>query len=184
MSALLTFCKRLWLDCRLFLANEIIGHVPSHLFRLWCYRRLMRARIGSGTSIFMSARFDTIGGLIIGDNSVINRQCRLDTRGGLTIGANVSISENVIILTASHDIYARDFAGTQSPVVIGDYVFIATRAMILPGVTIGHGAVVAAGAVVTKSVSDYEVVAGIPARQIGSRRSDLEYSVFYRRLLQ
>src|SRR5205085_1627321 len=100
------------------------------------------------------------GGLKIGRNCVINQKCRLDPRGGITIGDNVSISAEVCVLTGDHDPSAPDFASRNSPVFIHDYVFVGTRAMILRGVTVGRGAVIAAGAVVTKDVGELSIVAG------------------------
>ena len=179
-----SFFKWMWLEFRLYSANEIVLHLPSHTLRLWFYRCVMKFRIGKGSSVFMSCRFDTPGQLSIGANSTINRGCRLDSRGSLTIGDNVSMSTDVIVLTASHDIQASDFAGFNSPVTIGDYVFIGTRAMILPGVTLGKGCVIAAGAVVSRDVSPYTIVGGVPARPIGTRTNDLNYEVNYRRLFQ
>jgi maltose O-acetyltransferase len=174
--------QRVWLDGRLYLANRVIAGFPSHIVRLWFYRHVMKAEIGRGSSIFMDAWLDTPGGLKIGEGSTINQRCRLDTRGGLTIGNRVSISAEVCILTAAHDIRSRGFEGTVAGVHIGDHVFIGTRAMILPGVTLGQGAVVAAGAVVTGNVEPYTIVAGVPARKLGVRRSDLDYTAHYRRL--
>jgi acetyltransferase-like isoleucine patch superfamily enzyme len=60
-------------------------------------------------------------------------------------------------------------------VLIEDYVFIGTRAMILPGVILGKGCAVAAGAIVTKSVVPFTIVAGVPAKPIGHRVENLEY---------
>lgn len=177
-----TFCRRVWYDGRLYLANRIIARVPSHWARLFFYRTVMKVEIGKNSSIFMDAWFDTVGNIVIGTNSTINQRCRLDGRGGLTIGSNASISAEVCILTGEHDIQSSDFSGIVSPVRIEDYVFVGTRAMILPGVSLGKGAVVAAGAVVTKDVEPFTVVAGVPAREIGRRNSVLEYSVYYRRL--
>jgi maltose O-acetyltransferase len=78
----------------------------------------------------------------------------------------------VAILTAQHRIDSPDFALVTKPVVIGDNVWIGMRATILPGTTIGRGAVVAAGAVVTGSIPPLTVVAGVPARPIGGRAAD------------
>jgi maltose O-acetyltransferase len=142
----------------------------------------MRVKIGNGTSIFMRAWLDTPGGLTIGKNSTINQGCRLDARGGLSIGDNVSISAEVCILTAAHDVGSVTFDGFGKPVDIQDFVFIGTRAMVLPGVSIGTGAIVAAGAIVTKNVESYSVVAGVPARIIGRRPLGLNYTATYRRL--
>ena len=62
---------------------------------------------------------------------------------------------------------------------IGDRVWIAYRAVILPGVTIGEGAIVAAGAVVSRDVAPWTIVAGNPAREVGTRRRDLDYRLDY-----
>ena len=142
----------------------------------------MGAAIGPGSSILMGAWLDSPGGLTMGRNSVVNERCRLDTRGIISIGNNVSISADVCIMTAEHDIQDKHFRGVTEPVTIEDYVFVGTRAVVLPGVTVGHGAVVAAGAVVTKNVEPYEIVAGVPARKIGTRTLDLQYNARYRRL--
>ncbi len=77
---------------------------------------------------------------------------------------------------------SQNFSGRVRPVVIEDYVFIGTRAMILPGVTLGKGSAVGAGAVVTKSVPPFTVVAGVPAKPISDRRTDLDYNCIYLRL--
>ena len=132
----------------------------------------------------MHCTFDAARGLSIGKDSVINARCRLDTRGGIHIGNAVSISQEVIILTADHDADSTDFAGRNRKVVIEDYVWIGTRAMILPGVNIGRGAIVAAGAVVSKDVEPFTVVAGVPAQCIKKRRQDINYRINYHRLFQ
>ena len=130
----------------------------------------------------MDAWFYTRRGLRIGRNSVINERCRLDTRGGITIGDNVSVSPEVCILTADHDMRSRTAAGREREVVISDHVFIGTRAVILPGVRLERGCAVAAGAVVTRDVEAFTIVAGVPARPIGERPADLSYTVEYQRL--
>jgi len=171
--------RRLWFDGILFLCNNVVGHFPSHTVRRWFYRAVMRFDIGKRAFIFMGAQFDTRDHFKLGDYSTINQGCRLDNRGGLEVGSNVSISADVCILTADHDPQSASFAGRTRSVRIGDYVFVGTRAVILPGVTIARGGVVAAGAVVTKSVAECSIVAGCPAREIGTRRSDLTYQIDY-----
>ncbi|WP_461453691.1 acyltransferase [Mucilaginibacter sp.] len=96
---------------------------------------------------------------------------------GLTIGNNVNISTQVVIWTLHHDYNSPDFAQAGSPVIIEDYVWLCSRAIILPGVTIGEGAVVAAGAVVTKNVEPYTVVGGVPAKYIAKRNTNLNYDL-------
>lgn len=171
-------------ELRLYFCNRLISNVPSHTLRLWFYRKVMKFSIGSGSSVLLSCSFDCTKSFRMGQNSVVNGNCRLDTRGGITIGDNVSVSSDVIILTADHDLNATDFSGSTRAVVIEDYVWIGTRATILPGVSIGKGAVIAAGSVVTKNVEPYNVVAGVPAKFIKNRNKNLEYKANYRRLFQ
>ena len=173
--------RRLLFDGLLFVCNRLVAHFPSHWLRRWFYRALMQFEIGERSFIFMGAEFDTRRLFKLGDHSTINQDCRLDNRGGLEIGNNVSISANVCILTADHDPHSGSFAGRTKPVRIDDYVFVGTRAMILPGVSVGRGAVIAAGAVVTKDVGERMIVAGCPAKQIGSRTADLNYEIDYAR---
>jgi maltose O-acetyltransferase len=108
-------------------------------------------------------------GISFGEHCYINRNCCIDIRGPLKIGAHVSISPDVTILTATHGVNDPTFFVRHRPVVIEDNVWIGTRSMILPGVTLGRGSVVAAGAVVTRDVGPLEVVAGVPARKIAVR---------------
>jgi acetyltransferase-like isoleucine patch superfamily enzyme len=169
--------KKSW---RLYIANNIIGLVPEHQLRLRYYRNQLGFTIGRDTSILMRAWFDDTDKLVIGNNTVINQGCRLDTRGGIRIGDNVSISANVTILTADHDLRNASFAYRERPVDIGDRAFLGTDCLILPGVTIGMGAVVAAGSVVTRSIEPMAIVGGNPARVIGTRpTSALDYQLFY-----
>lgn len=178
----LFFLRRVWFDGLLFLCNRLVASIPSHALRRAFYRSVMRFEIGRHSYIFSGARFDTRGSFRIGKNSTINERCRLDNRGGLTVGCNVSISAETCILTADHDPHDPAFAGRNRAVVVEDYVFIGTRALILPGVTIGRGAVIGAGAVVTRNVAPLAIVAGSPAREIGQRNPDLKYELDYHRL--
>lgn len=90
----------------------------------------------------------------------------------VTIGKYVCINDGVIILSASHDVSDPLWQHKKAPIYIGDYAWIATNAIILPGVTIGKGAVVGAGAVVSKNVNDYSIVIGNPAKEIEKKRTE------------
>jgi acetyltransferase-like isoleucine patch superfamily enzyme len=178
MSAILS-------EFRLYLCNNIIAYLPSHHIRLWYFKTIMGFKIGNNSSIFMKSIVDCTKGISIGNNSVVNARCRLDNRGTITIGNNVSISSDVIILTADHDMDSVDFSGRNKQVIIEDYVWLGTRSIILPGITIGKGAVVAAGSLVTKNILPYQVVAGVPAKFIKDRKiKDLHYNPTYKRLFQ
>ena len=168
----------------LYFSNNILSHIPSHCLRLFFYRNFMKFKVEKGSCIFMYAWIDSKENFELGKNSVINQKCRLDNRGSIKIGDNVSISSEVCILTADHDLQSKEFKGRTRPVVIEDYVFIGTRAMVLPGVTLGKGSAVAAGAVVTKNVEPFTVVAGVPAKPIDQRTSNLNYNAHYCRLFQ
>jgi maltose O-acetyltransferase len=115
--------------------------------------------------------------ITIGNNTIINSDCILDGRSGLSIGDNVDISWEVVILTLEHDHDDPAYADREGPVKIGDRVCLTTRTMVLPGVTIGEGAVVAAGAVVTRDVEPFSIVAGIPAREIKKRSTNWAYKL-------
>jgi maltose O-acetyltransferase len=132
--------------------------------------------LGPGAAIYLGCYVWFYGpgqlrreGLRIGAHSRINRDCCLDARGSLQIGDNVSVSPEVMILTAYHRHDDDNFPVETRAVTIEDHVWIGTRAMIMPGVTLGRGCVVAAGAVVTRDVPPLTIVAGIPARPVGSR---------------
>ena len=157
-----------------YLTNHLVNRIPSYTLRHVWYRRIVGMQVGKGSAIFLGCYvwFCGLGqmrrsGLRIGEYCRINRNCCLDARGSLTIGNNVSISPDVTILTMQHFHNDPTFADDYRPVLIEDYVWIGTRAMVMPGVTIGHGAVVAAGAVVTKDVASQSIVGGVPARPIG-----------------
>ena len=168
-------------ECRLYVANRWINRIPFHALRQAFYRSCLHFKLGEAVSILMGTTFDAAGNFEMGARSVINQNCRLDTRGLIRMGHDVSISAEVIILTADHDMAAPDFAGRIRPVEIGNHVFIGTRALILPGVKLGDGSAVAAGAVVHRDVAAGAVVAGVPARVIGQRPEHLSYQYPYQR---
>src|SRR3972149_4762351 len=128
------------------------GLVPSHAFRLIVYS-MAGVKIGKGSRIHIGARFFYPANIRIGEGSIIGDNVFLDGRAKLIIGNHVDIASQVMIYNSEHDINSEDFHAIISPVEIGDFVFIGPKAIILPGVKIGKGVIVAAGAVVTKDVA-------------------------------
>ncbi|MBM3283739.1 acyltransferase, partial [Candidatus Gottesmanbacteria bacterium] len=138
------------LDFELMLLRWV-GCVPFHTIRLFFYR-LAGVEIGANSRIHMWCNFFNPVNITIGEDTIIGDHAFLDGRAKLTIGNHVDIASAVLIYNSQHDINSEDFRAEEKEVVVQDYVFIGPRAIILPGVTIGEGAVVAAGAVVTKDV--------------------------------
>ena len=103
----------------------------------------------------------------LGKNVFINSDCKFQDQGGIYIGDDVLIGHNVVLATLNHEENPEKRGNLcPSPIKIGNKVWIGSNATILPGVTIGDGAIIAAGAVVTKDVSKKTVVGGVPARLI------------------
>jgi maltose O-acetyltransferase len=173
-----------WLDFKLFLIHLVSLHVPFYFFRKFVFI-ISGVKIGKGTTIHMGCKFFEPRRVIIGEDSKVGENAFLDGRALLRIGDHVDIASSVMIYNSEHDLESEDFHAREEPVQIGDYSFIGPRVIILPGVKIGKGAVVAAGAVVTKNVPDYAIVGGIPAQIIGERKSkDLKYRLGRARLFQ
>lgn len=154
-----------------------VSVLPSCHLRKWIYK-VLGASIGPRvvfhykTGIRMPHKLIVGGGNIIGDNAL------LDARNGITFGENVNLSSNVSIYTEQHDHrdpLFRNASGYDKSVRIGDRVWLGCNVIVLPGVTIGEGAVCCAGCVVTKDVEPYTVVAGIPAKKVNDRPRDLQY---------
>jgi maltose O-acetyltransferase len=160
---------------------NVVLKFPSHRLRLAATRRLGCNEVGRFVVLERGLALHGKGGVSIGDNCNINAGVSLDGRGGLRIGSRVTISPEVMILTADHDPQTRDFAGRTRAVTIGDDVWIATRAIILPGACIEDGAVVAAGGVVHGVVPAWTIVAGNPAAHIADRSRDAGSPAMYRR---
>lgn len=170
MSKICVRVNNIFIDFELMILRIISNHVPCHTFRK-CAFRFAGIKIGKGSSIHMGCKFFYPKGIEIGKDTVIGDSTFLDGRGELKIGNHVDIASEVMIYNSEHDINDPKFKAKVSPVVINDYVFIGPRVIILPGVNIGKGAVLAAGCVVTKDVADFKIVAGVPAKEIGEREN-------------
>ena len=160
----------IWIIC-----NDFLAKFPSKHVRRWGLR-FLGVNTCKDVRFYQGFHIRSPKGISIGDGSSIGPKVLLDGRKGLTIGKNVTIAYEAIVWTLNHDYNDIHFCGKGAPVVINDYAWICSRSIILPGITIGEGAVVASGAVVTKDVPPYAVVAGVPARIIGQReKKNWEY---------
>ena len=169
--------RDMWSDLRLRLLAEV-GHFPSHRVRNACYRA-SGMTLPDSSSIHWRAEFYAPERIVVGEHVIIGDSAFLDGRSGLTIGDNVNLGSHVSIYTREHDVNSPTFAETGGPVTIGDRAWVSSHSVVLPGITIGEGAVVAAGAIVTKDVPPYTIVGGNPAKPIGARNRDLTYELGY-----
>ena len=140
--------------------------------RIIVLRHFLR-RAGNPVNIQPGVTIAGYHNVSIGDYSSIGRDSLISAVDTIEIGTDVMIGPEIMIFTANHGIAASARVIVQpmktAPVKIGNDVWIGARVIILPGVTIGDGAVVAAGAVVTKDVEPYCIVGGVPAKKIGKR---------------
>lgn len=155
-----------------------ISLFPSHHLRKILYKRVCKLNIGSNVTIYSKVELREPYKIIIKDGATIGEGVILDGRNGIEIGENVNLSSNVSIWTEQHDHrdeFFRCETQEKKPVVIGNRVWLGPNTIILHSVNIGEGAVVAAGAVVTKDVDPFTIVGGVPAKIIGMRNRNLRY---------
>lgn len=155
--------------------NDLVFY--SHF---WIIRRtfikLFLKTMGKDCFFMRHCSFTNPSNISIGNNVILNKGVMLDGRyAKLIIGNNVDIAQETNIWTLEHDVNSTDHHEMGADVIIDDYVWIASRVTILPGVHIGKGAVIASGAVVTKDVPSYAIVGGVPAKVIGQRNTNLAY---------
>lgn len=173
LKSILLQCKFL-LVAFLNLTKEIF---PYPLRNLWLL--FFGIKVYHSSSIHRRCRFFHIGKFSLGKNSTVNFGCYLDNRRGIKIGDNTAIAHNVKIYTLGHNIDSPHFETKGAPVVIGNNVFIFSNAMIMPGVTIGDGAVILPGSIVTKHVGAFEVWGGAPAKFIKNRTREIDCKIKY-----
>ncbi len=150
------------------------------LLRQFCFHTRLRFR---GAQIHPSDFFSDPSLIVgklqyleVGKESFIGR-VEIALHEKVVIGKRVCINDGAKLLTASHDPYSPTWPTVAKPITIKDHAWIATGAIILPGVTVGQGAVVGAGSVVSRDIPDQGIVIGNPGRLLTkSRCSNLEYS--------
>lgn len=168
--------RPLLLQCKFLLVewlNISYNFIPIPLRNV--YFKLYGIRISKKSYIHRACKLFHVGNLTIGKNSVVNFGCYLDNRRGIYIGDNVGIAHNSKLYTLGHDLNDPEFKTIGKPIHIHDNAFIFSNALIMPGVTIGNGAIVLAGSVVTKDVEPWAIVGGNPAVKIKERKRDIQY---------
>lgn len=162
------------------LLTDIVMCSHFHWIRI-LFMRIYSGHFGSSSSVLRHVELWNPKNIFIGNHVIINQRVFLDGRGStLTIGDNVDIAAEAMIWTLEHDVSSISHQTTSAPVVIEDHVWVGCRAQILPGVKIGRGAVIAAGAIVTKDIPANEIWGGVPAKRIGLRNNPLTYELNYR----
>ena len=171
----------IFLDFELYILY-LAGYIPSHAIRKFFYK-LAGMKIDG--VLHMWARFYDPSNIEIGSDSIVGDHAFLDGRAKLKIGNHVDIASEVMIYNSEHDVSSEYFSDRIEPIEIGDYVFIGPRAIIMPGIKIGKGAIVAAGAVVTHDIPEFAIVGGVPAKVIGVRKNkNPQYRLGRARLFQ
>lgn len=158
--------------------NGVYSFIPFFFLRK-IFLSIFGIKLGKKSYIHRGARFFHVGGVTIGNNSVVNFNCFLDGRRGIFIGNNVGIAHNTKIYTLGHDMEDPEFKTAGSSVHIKDNAFVFANCLIMPGVTINEGAIVLPGSIVTKDVEAYKVVGGIPAKPLRDRNKDINYKLDY-----
>lgn len=140
-----------------------------HRYRI-CWARLFGgSKISWSAGIARTAQIDYPWNLSLKRGSSIGERTWVYCLDRIEIGINCCVGDGVRLLTGTHDVHSPSFDLVTKPIKIGNNVWIATGAIILPGISIGDGAVIAAGAVVTKDVKPWSIVAGNPAHYIKTR---------------
>ena len=140
-------------------------HSPDEIQEI--FRELTGREINDTFRLIPPFNTDFGKNIHIVDNLLINANCNMQDQGGIYIGDDVLIGHNACLLTFNHDLDPEKRQGLHpSPIHIGNKAWLGSNVTVLPGITIGEGAIVAAGAVVTKDVEANTVVGGVPAKFI------------------
>jgi maltose O-acetyltransferase len=149
--------------------RKLLG--PRGRVALW---RALGAAIAENVAIGPGVQMRCPENVTIGAGSYVGGSTWIDAWSSVRIGRCCLLNDAVKLLTGTHRVDSPGFIGDIRPIVIGDYAWLPTAIIVLPGVTIGRAAVVATGAVVTRDVPDLAIVGGNPARIIG-RRADVAF---------
>ncbi len=163
--------RPIWVVFLWDIVQTFLIHLSPHGFyawRRWLYR-LFGARIGKGVLIRKSVICNYPWKLSVGDYSWIGDQATLYSLDYITIADNVVISQQAYLCTGSHDYQSRSFSLIVNPISISTDSWIALGALVMPGITVGVGALIGARAVITKDALPWTIYQGSPARPVGQR---------------
>ncbi len=164
-----------------YIFNHVVNRIPLAGPRMRLYAALgVQFDEISSTHISLGVDMWLGGRLAMGARSTIGQRCYIDARGGIRIDSDVSIAREAALLTATHVPDHQAFAGRVLPVHLHQRCWIGLRALVMPGITIGEGAIVGAGAVVTTDVDPYTIVGGVPAKVLRKRREPMAYELDWR----
>ena len=160
--------------------NHLVNRIPLAGMRMRTYAafgvkfdEVSSAQISLGVEMWAGWR------LSMGARSAIGQRCYIDARAGVRIESDVSLAREAALLTATHIADDPEFGTKLARVHLEQRCWIGMRALVMPGVHVGEGAVVAAGAVVTADVEPYTIVAGVPAK-VRKRREPVSYRLDWR----
>jgi putative colanic acid biosynthesis acetyltransferase WcaF len=157
-----------------YLLNTFVNKIPFPKIRMSLYR-LAGMKVDRTSNIMMRAFVLQARDISIGPNCIIGPFTTLDGRATLTIGRNVNVAGEVLTIGGYHAVDSPTAKGHLGKIVIEDNAWIAMRATILPGVTVGEGAYVAAAALVNRDVEPYTLVGGVPAKKLRDRSRSIQY---------
>jgi acetyltransferase-like isoleucine patch superfamily enzyme len=168
-----------------FCLNSIINKIPFFYLRYIFYKYIFNVSLDKSSSLLRNVTILDPRRIVIGKNSIINWNVLLDGRGSkIIIGNNVDIAPEVNIWTLQHDPDSETHEVLSNKVIINDYCWIGNRSIILPGVELAEGTVIAAGSVVTKSTDSYCLYGGVPAKKIrkltlNQKKMNLDYKPWF-----
>ncbi len=161
-----------------YLLNTFVNKIPFPNLRMALYR-FAGMKVDRTSTIMMYAFVLQTRDISIGPNCIIGPFTTLDGRATLTISRNVNVAGEVLTIGGYHSVDSPTAEGHLGKIVIKDNVWVAMRATILPGVTIGEGAYVAASALVNRDVEPYTLVGGVPAKKLRDRSRNIQYTLHH-----
>lgn len=155
-------------------------HIDIGCYLKGCQNIILGNNIGFGLNSQVYASGNGSEKISIGDNTFFNANVMInaDCGGVIEIGSHCIVGPNVIFRTSNHVFTDRNIpimeqGHNPGKIIIKDDVWIGANVVLLPNISVGKGAIIGAGAVVTKNIDDYAIVAGVPAKQIGSRNKPI-----------